>query len=174
MIKPPWSHVVRLGAVGRDPITTALVADEAARKRIARLLQLDDLLALSAEVTTIPWFDGLEIQGQWQAQVMQTCGVTLDPLPSAPTGFFIVKVVPADSPHAPSAEDEIAIDLEADDPPDVLENDDIDLAAYVVEHLALEIDPFPRKPDVEFEAPADEGELSPFAVLKRLQTPDKA
>ena len=37
----------------------------------------------------------------------------------------------------------------------MLEGDAIDLAAYVVEHLALEIDPFPRKPGVEFDYTPD-------------------
>ena len=43
------------------------------------------------------------------------------------------------------------------------------LAAYVVEDLALAIDPFPRKPGVEFEAPDAPGEPSPFAVLAKLK-----
>ena len=40
---------------------------------------------------------------------------------------------------------------------------------HVIEHLALEIDPFPRKPDAVFEPPATEEETSPFAVLKGLK-----
>jgi len=45
----------------------------------------------------------------------------------------------------------------------------IDVAGYVVEHLALEIDPFARKPGAEFEYIAPTVEESPFAVLKALQ-----
>jgi len=54
----------------------------------------------------------------------------------------------------------------------VLENDSIDLAAYVVEHLSLELDPFPRKPGAVFEPPAEEGSASPFAVLRKLKGDD--
>ena len=57
---------------------------------------------------------------------------------------------------------------EDEEVPELLEGDEIDLGGYVVEHLALEIDPFPRKPGVVFEPPADTEERSPFAVLKRL------
>ena len=43
---------------------------------------------------------------------------------------------------------EVVLDPEGEDPPDLLDEDRIDLADYVVEHLALDIDPFPRKPGV--------------------------
>ena len=59
--------------------------------------------------------------------------------------------------------------LDAPDPPDVLASDEIDLVGYLVEHLALEIDPFPRKPGAEFDYKPDVAEESPFAVLKRLK-----
>ncbi len=69
---------------------------------------------------------------------------------------------------------ELDLDPDADDPPDVLEGDKIDLGAYVVEDLSLAIDPFPRKPGAAFEAPDTGAEISPFAVLAKLKggTPD--
>ena len=54
-------------------------------------------------------------------------------------------------------------------PPDVLESDEIDLAHYLVEQLVLDLDPFPRKPGVEFDYKPAVTEESPFAVLKRLK-----
>jgi uncharacterized metal-binding protein YceD (DUF177 family) len=83
-----------------------------------------------------------------------------------------VRVLPADSPNQPQDDGgELTLDLEAPDPPDLLEGEEIDVEAYVVEHLALAIDPFPRKPGVEFEyMDKDAAEVSPFAVLKNLQT----
>ena len=51
----------------------------------------------------------------------------------------------------------------------MLEGDAIDVAAYVVEHLALEIDPFPRKPGAAFDYSPPDKEESPFAVLKNLK-----
>jgi len=47
----------------------------------------------------------------------------------------------------------------------------LDLAAYVVEALALALDPFPRKPGAVFVSPAPVGETSPFAALARLTRP---
>jgi hypothetical protein len=155
--------------VGRATDPIVLEADEAARRRIAKLLDLAELKSLTATVRVEPWFDGAQIDADWQADLVQTCGVTLDPLPSSPSDHFRVRVVPEGSAHAPSPEAEVSVDPDADDPPDVLEDDIFDLAAYVVEHLALAIDPFPRKPDVEFEPPKDDADLSPFAVLRALK-----
>ena len=46
---------------------------------------------------------------------------------------------------------------------------DIDLGALASEFLALALDPYPRKPGVEFEAPAvDDADESPFDALAEL------
>ncbi|CAN5250748.1 DUF177 domain-containing protein [soil metagenome] len=172
-IKPPWSLKTPLGVLGPAPKIFELEADEASRQRIARLLDLAELRSLTARVGLTAWFDGVQVDGSWRAEVVQSCGVTLEPLESAPSGDFIVRAVPASSVHAAAEEDEVEVDLEADDPPDILVDDTVDIAAYVVEHLALEIDPFPRKPGVEFEPPKPQEELSPFAVLRRLQDKDR-
>lgn len=170
-MKDPWSVPLRLGEIGSS-VSRILVPDEVARKRIARDLGLVELASLEAEVVVEPWLDGATLRGAWQAAVVQTCGVTLERLETRLADDFELKVVPADSPHAPSLEAQLAYDPEAPEPPDVLEGDVIDLAAYVVEHLALAVDPFPRKPGVEFEAPDMGRESSPFDVLKKLQKDD--
>jgi uncharacterized metal-binding protein YceD (DUF177 family) len=64
---------------------------------------------------------------------------------------------------------EIELDPEAPDPPDLLEGDTIDLAGYLVEHLSLAIDPFPRKAGAVFDYDPKTEDLSPFAVLKGLK-----
>jgi hypothetical protein len=50
-----------------------------------------------------------------------------------------------------------------------LDGDRIDPAAYVVEHLALALDPFPRKPGAVFQPPEATPEASLFAVLLELK-----
>jgi uncharacterized metal-binding protein YceD (DUF177 family) len=147
-------------------VTQQLVADDAARGRIARALDLERLERLEAELEVSPWLDGARVSGTWSADVEQTCGITLEPLRSALSGRFELKALPAGSPSAPQTGEEAALDLEADDPPDVLDDDRLDLGALVVEQLSLNIDPFPRKPGAVFEAPGGEGPPSPFAVLQ--------
>jgi hypothetical protein len=163
-----WQKILRLGEIPRDGVTVELSPDEAERKALARELDLLALDRLEARIRVSLWLDGAQLDGTWSADVAQTCGVTLERLDSRLSGDFLIRVVQPGSPHAPG-EDDVEIHLDADDPPDVLDSDQIDLAAYVVEHLALEIDPFPRKPGVEFVQPEETVELSPFAVLKKLR-----
>jgi hypothetical protein len=168
-VKEPWSSIVRLGELGSGPVRRRLEPDEAQRKAIARELDLVQLPKLEADLAVEPWVDGGRITGRWSATVVQTCGVTLERLESNLGGVIDLKAVPADSVHAPSLEAQLAYDPEADEPPDVLEDDAIDLAAYLVEHLALEIDPFPRKPGVGFTPPDTGPEAGPFDALKKFK-----
>lgn len=167
---PAWAHVVRLHEVARGPMAVRLEPDAAARAGIARTLGLVSLPSLSADLTLKPWMDGVEIVGRFDAVVEQTSAVSLEDFQHPLSGEIEVRAVPEGSPNAQAPEGgEIDYDPEAPDPPDILEGDAVDLAAYIVEHLALEIDPFARKPGEEFEfQPVPEPE-SPFAVLKKLK-----
>lgn len=167
---PPWSHVLRLAELTRGTRSLSLEADETERRVIAKALDLPAIDRLSAGLTLTPWFDGVEIAGHIDAVVTYVCGVSLDPFEAPVVDDFLVRVVPDGSPNAtpaPSAE----LDPEADDPPDEAIGESVDLAAYVVEHLALALDPFPRKPGVAFEPPEGGAPESPFAVLRALKTP---
>ena len=147
-----------------------LMPDADTRHAIARELKIESLLSLSADLSVRPWLDGAEVSGNFAARVEQVCGVTLEVFEQDLSGEIEFRVVPEGSPNTPLVLEggEIDLDPEAPDPPDVLEGNVLDLGAYLVEHLALEIDPFPRKPGAVFDYAPDKQEESPFAVLKRL------
>jgi len=167
-----WGRSIRLHEIARGELKLRLEPDAAVRARIARELDLESLPALTADITVRPWLDGAEIVGRFQATVGQLCSVTAESFEQPLQGEIEVRVVPAGSPNAPGESvHEVELELDAPDPPDVLEADAIDLSAYVVEHLALEIDPFARKPGAEFTYEPPTQEESPFAVLKGLKTP---
>jgi uncharacterized metal-binding protein YceD (DUF177 family) len=167
-----WSHTVKLHELSRGPIRLTLSPDEPQRAAIAKQLGLKSLPSLKADVTVKPWLDGAELTGRIDAVVEQICGVSLDPFEQPVSGDVDIRVVPDGSPHAAGPEGgELELDPDAPDAPDVLDGDTIDVAAYVVEQLALEIDPFPRKPGAEFTYEAPEAEMSPFAALKKLTEP---
>ena len=163
-----WSAPVRLAEVGRG-LDLALEADERTRQRIARNLGLVRLLSFTAEVRLSPWMDGAAVDGRWAATITQLCGVSVEEFDTTLQGAFLVRCVPQGSPLAVTPE-QAEIDPEAEDPPDVLDGDVIDVGGYLVEHLSLEIDPFPRKPGVEFEPPPPEETGSPFAALLKLKS----
>lgn len=171
-VNTTWPRLLRLHELARGAVTIALEASPNDCLIVAKELGLVSLGSLTARITAAPWFDGVELTGSFEARLEQVCGVTLDTFEQAVHGQFEIRAVPSGSPQAPGI-DGPALDLdpEAPDAPDVLVNDTIDVSGYVVEHLALELDPFPRKPGATFEFEASDAEISPFAALKALRAP---
>lgn len=160
----PFSDPVRLHQIGTG-VTRTLEPDEAARKRIARSLDLASLDAFTAEMELKPTEAGWRLKGRVRAEAVQTCGLTLEPLPVVIDHRFTVGLAEAVEEET----DEIVIDLD-DEAPDLVEEGRIDLGQYAVEQLALSLDPFPRKPGAEFVQPPEPTEISPFSVLRGLKT----
>ena len=165
----PWPFSMTLGRMGRGQ-DLRFEPDEAIRKDLAKTLNLVSLDALEAEIFLRPWMDGAEVSGLIRARVVQTCSVSADEFEEPIEARFSVRVLPATSENtSPDESGDLALDPDGDDPPDVLENETIDVTGYVLEHLALELDPFPRKPGAVFEPPPEPVDLSPFAGLKALR-----
>lgn len=165
-----WTTKVRLGEVDKGLVNVRLEPDEAERAAIAKQLGLVSLPSLTARLTVKPWMDGAELTGSFEAVVEQICAVSLDNFEQPLNGEIEIRLVPVGSPQAPQPDGgEVDYDPDAPDPPDVLTSDSIDLAAYVVEHLALEVDPFARKPGASFDYVPEPEPESPFAVLRKLK-----
>ena len=164
----PLSEPVRLNEIGKG-LDRTLEPDAAARSRIAKALDLASLDAFVADLSVAPAANaGYRLTGRVRASAVQTCGITLEPLPVEIDQRFSIDLVEAVEP-APTDEIEITLD---DDAPDVIEDGRIDLGQYAVEQLALTLDPFPRKPGAEFVQPEEPAEISPFAVLKAFKPRD--
>jgi uncharacterized metal-binding protein YceD (DUF177 family) len=159
-----------LPAVGVD------LAIEASKGERAALTEAYDLVAvgaLTATATLVPAGGGLvTVEGRVTADIVQSCVVSLQPVPQHIDEAFSVRFAPAATAasHAPAAGKEVAIDPEAPDPPEAMEGTTIDVGALVEEMFVLAIDPYPRAPGAELadEAvdAADSPEESPFAVLR--------
>jgi hypothetical protein len=167
----PLSEIVRVNEIGTS-LDRTLEPDGTTRAKIARTLDLASLDAFTATLTIRPARVGWTLSGRVVAEAVQTCGLTLEPLPVSIDETFSLDLVEAAEPVA-GEEVEITLD---DDSPDVIEDGRIDLGQYAVEQLALTLDPFPRKPGAEFVQPEEPADISPFAVLKAIRdkdTPDK-
>lgn len=161
-----WSRFV----AARDaPTKLSLEADGAARERIAVQLRVVAVTSLTAKVGVAPWMDGVEARGDWRGTVTQTCSVTAEPFDTDFSGTFSVRAVPPGSDNAAFEEPEGEIDLSTPDPPDLLVDDAVDVAALVVEHLGLELPFAPRAPGVEYMPPEADEMASPFAVLAAIK-----
>jgi uncharacterized protein len=153
-----------------------LVANDGERAALAARLGLVKLLALEAALDLRVWRGcGLEVEGVLKARVVQTCVVSLEPLESAIEApihaqYLPATMIPADSPDAAEA----VLDPLAAEPPELIPEDGrLDLGELVTQHLAVGLDPYPRRAGAEFAAhlekvtPPEQGPFAKLAALKR-------
>ncbi|MFD2207585.1 YceD family protein [Kiloniella antarctica] len=146
---------------------------------IAKRFNLIELHDLNATLQLEPKGKGslLEVLGNLKAKVVQPCTITAEPVSSSLDETFeiLYSFDPVDD-----AGNEVLIDMDAEEPPELVDPQGIDFGEAVVQQLAVMLDPYPRAPDVNWvgesvdEAP-DEEEMqkseknNPFSVLKDLQ-----
>lgn len=164
----PYSHRLRADRLpGRRATAIDLVPDAAARARIAAALDLSALPAarLNGSLAPAP-ADAWAFEGRLQAEVVQPCGVTLEPVVTC-IDEALRRVW---SPHAAAGPAGGGAETEMGDDEVEPLGAEIDLGAVMVEALALAVPAFPRAPGATLEdAEADEGDVRrPFAGLGAL------
>jgi uncharacterized metal-binding protein YceD (DUF177 family) len=139
---------------------------------LAERFGLPALHHLEAELQVSRWRgEGLKIKGRFTADVEQTCVVSLDVFRSTLTDDFENYFLPAGSS---AGADRLAI-AEGDAEP--FENGIIDMGEAVAEAVALALDPYPKRPGINFtdvieeepSEPEKPAEANPFAGLARLK-----
>jgi hypothetical protein len=166
-----WRVLIPWPSAGARASRFDLRASAPERASIARHLDLESVERLEADLSAAPWLDGLTLSGRLEAEVGRICGVTLEPFVERVSEAVLARFLPPDSLHLPPDQaGEIVIDPSAEDPPEAGEDDGVDVGALVIELLALALDPFPRRPDAVFEAPATDAAPSPFSVLAALKS----
>jgi uncharacterized metal-binding protein YceD (DUF177 family) len=101
---------------------------------------------------------------------VQNCVVTLEPIAIRIDVPIQRRFLPSqDTDHKRQVVD-VFVDPEAEDPPEEL-GSEIDLGAVIIEELALNVDPYPRKEGSEFAeiAPPEVKKHNPFAALAKLK-----
>lgn len=168
MTDTPFSRIHAVSDVPGAGSTVKLKATPDERAALAALLNLPEIKRLEATLVLKPWGrEGLSVTGELSADVVQICGVTLEPFETEVHEDIETRYAVDETPREEGGEHEA--DLNAPDP---LVNGSADLGALVSEHLALGLDPYPRKPGLEGAASqADESAPSthrPFAGLDQL------
>jgi hypothetical protein len=177
--KAPISSTYDLQKLSEKGFELALKPTAAERSEIAAWLGIEAVERLEAVVKlTRAASDRYLYRGHFDADVVQACVVTLEPVPAHLAEDFertfhlapIARGVrhgrkPSAAPPPPT------VDLD-EDAPEMLESSIVDLAAPLLEELSLSLDPYPRKAGAQFappeEAPAEEPN-NPFAVLGKLK-----
>ncbi|MDI3471671.1 MAG: DUF177 domain-containing protein [Pseudolabrys sp.] len=159
----PWSVPVSVADIPEDGRHYDLVADQEVRQAVAKISGLRALSKLDASFDLERRGDTVTVRGEVHADVGQTCVVTLDPIDTQVSEAVDLEFVPP-------ADDAVIPAKGGREPPEPLENGIVDLGAVATEFLILGLDPYPRKPGVEFSPPAagDEAE-KPFAALAALK-----
>lgn len=122
---------------------------------------------------------GLTLDCTFKAEVVQNCVVTLEPVRQTVEESFTRRYLPAHmiEPEMSEASTgaEIVFDAVAEDAPEPMTGNGIDVGEAVAEQLALAIDPYPRRAGTAFNRPregsddASESKPNPFAVLEKLK-----
>lgn len=170
-----FSYPVIVDDIPVAGLDVSIAADAATLAALAKADDLPKITSLDAEFHLSPKTGArINVSGEMRAKVTQICVVTLEPFDSEIVESIDVDFAPPDilqsSATSPAALGDEA--LLAPDPPDPIIDGKIDLGALAAEFLALGLDPYPRKPGVNFEPPADEsaaGAENPFSVLNRLK-----
>lgn len=170
MRAPEFSRPLRLGTVGQSGRRIELRAEAGEREALARRFDLPDIGSLAASLDLRPEPGGtIRVRGRLLAEVVQSCVVTLEPVPARVDAPLDLRLLP--DGQAPADEDP--------DSPDEIESpgDVADLGEALAEQLALALDPYPRAPGAELpaetrapeEPEAAPARPNPFAALKVLK-----
>jgi hypothetical protein len=159
---PELSRRVLTEHIARSESAITVEANPAERVAIAERLMVPAIASLRCVWTLRPRQAGMiEGHGALQAKLTQACVVSLDPFDVTIAESFEVHFIlegresDDDDPDAP---DELIYDGVA-----------VDLGEATVEQLALSLDPYPRKPGVEFDISDENGAGGAFAALAKLR-----
>ncbi len=173
---PPVAHefhrLVSVRKVTEGGLAQSIAATADELVKIAEFLDVERVDVLRGEISLNRWrAKGLRLMGRLQAEVTQTCVVTLEPVSAHVEAEFERKFLPEGLLAPRRNESDVFVDPIAADPPELLGHD-VDLGEILVEELSLNLDPYPRKDGVAFDTVAAEAGVkreSPFAALAKLK-----
>ncbi len=175
MARQPLSHVVRARDLPPDGKQIHLEADGDERAALAEALGIPAVERLEADLTVTPaGEDGLRVRGHVEGDVVQTCIVTLDPVRQSVRETVDVTFLPEEAKTGETGRT-ILLDAMDEEELDYYAGGRLDLGPLVREHLALGLDPYPRKPDSDFQPHIEDDtsdRVSPFEGLRKLKDGD--
>ena len=175
----PFSRQIDVAQAEDKTLRVTITANEAECAELALQDALPAIAQFSAKFEVTSAGRGrFEVKGEVRARVTQICVVSLDPFETdIVQPVEVAFASPRDVEQAEAAyakrheEDPDAQDIP--EPPDPIFNGQIDLGVLASEQLVLALDPYPRKPGVEFASDLgqkdEEADVSPFAALAKLK-----
>jgi len=171
----PLTHSYNLARLGNAGDVVTITADAGQRAAIAAWAGIVALEAFEARIDIgKPAPDRFVLTYHLTADLAQACVVTLEPVQSHMDHRFERELHFAGPVrHKPPMGDsgtELVLDAEEEGPEEI-ESLHYDLAGPLLEEFVLSLEPYPRRPGVEFVPQSDKEDRpeSPFAVLKGLK-----
>jgi hypothetical protein len=141
-----------------------LAADEKECAAIAKRLGIPKVYSLTGFLKSLPWRGGgVKVSGPLNAEFDQISVVSLETFRSSLATEIERYFLPAHKGTDASEEDV-----------DIIDHGVIDLGEILTETMALELDPYPRKPGEVFQdiqEDVETGKVTPFTGLSRLIPP---
>jgi uncharacterized metal-binding protein YceD (DUF177 family) len=168
-----FSRPFDVAGVGTQEKRLVLEARPDERAALAKRFGLPEIARFVSEITLRRESSELiALEGTFEARLTQVCVITDEAFESEVKGVFKRRYLVGRAAEMPEED----IDPEADDPPEALGPEGLDLGEVAAEELSLALDPYPRKPGAkleksrygESEEEAEEGK-NPFAVLAGLK-----
>jgi uncharacterized metal-binding protein YceD (DUF177 family) len=168
-----FRRLLAVRKVGDNGLAHEIDASGEELSRLAGFLDVVAVKDLRASFRISRWRTrGIKLEGSLTAGVVQACVVTLEPVESSVEARFERRYLPAEMLDPAGEGDDVFVDPEGEDPPEPLTHE-LDLGEIVVEELALNIDPYPRKAGIVFATSTDDDgrkpPANPFAALARLK-----
>ena len=171
-----FQRLVAVRKIGEAGLVQSVEPTSEERARIAEFLDILEMKRVACEISLTRWrARGIKVQGALEAVAVQACVVTLEPVEETISATFERRFLPHDMMDDDAPQDEVFVDPEGEDPPEPMAAE-IDLGEIVVEELALNLNPYPRKagsalPEAGTDPvePAQLQKEKPFAALAKLK-----
>ena len=160
---PEFSRPLQTDRVPKAGSVEKLRAEPRELTALAKRMKIPAIHALSAEVRATPWRGGgIKLEGHLTADIEQVSVISLE-------AFRETVSIPVSRYFLPPG---AVVENDSEDDADPIEGGIVDIGEVVAETLALDLDPYPRKPGEAFaehveDAAAPGENPSPFAVLAR-------
>ena len=180
-IGPELSRLVTASSLLKGETRFEIETSDKERARIAKRLDLVTLNSLSASLRLIVSNDGgaVDVEGEFTAETVQQCAVTLEPLVCEVIGALSIR-------YAFNAEADLLAPINTkddaeEDPPEPIIDGVFELGESLTQALSLEIEAYPRSPGLPYDvyvsgeglsgAATDTitGKAGPFAGLAALK-----
>ncbi|MEI5680626.1 MULTISPECIES: YceD family protein [unclassified Mesorhizobium] len=154
----PVSFVATVARLPQKGLPVVIEADEKQRAALAEEHGLETVERYRAELLITAWKrNGIKVSGTVEADIVQACVVTLEPIETHVSEEVSGLFLPEDSKlarHGFGEGGEIMLDADGPDSPELFSGETIDVGALAEEFFGLAIDPYPRKKGAELRQPS--------------------